>query len=241
MREHANDTCRRSVVLLILYGVCLALGSCSGVPRDSQPSHSSDASETIAAEPIQPILVSPDSCPVDRAGDRVDRWTEVEVVEVQPGRPLHMRGCESEGASFVNFSYLRPLPVTGLHLLEYALYEGGGWIVVNSLSGRQWFLSGMPRLSPDRRWLATTLVDLQAGYDRNHLDVWAVEADSLRRVLALEGGDEWGGINLRWRSNDTIEFQRIARRGGPDLRFDSATARVIRSGAEWLPNIPPDP
>lgn len=237
MRGDPNDGVWRTVVRLTLFGGCMALGSCNGA-RDSQQSRSPEGSDTVAAIPIQPILISPDSCPSDRPGG-VEPWAEVELVEVQAGRPLHLRGCESEGEPFVEFSYLRPSSVSGLHVLEYALYEGGGWIVVSSLSGRQWTVWGEPRFSPDQRWLATTFADLEAGYYRNHLDVWAVEADSLRRVLALEGGDEWGGINLRWRSNDTIEFQRVARRGEPGLRFDSATARVIRSGAEWVANIPP--
>lgn len=193
----------------------------------------------MAEVSAEPVLVAPEDCPSDRRGGPVEPWGEVEVVEVETGRALHLRDCESEGAPHVEFSYLGPSPVPGLHIVEYALYEGGGWIVVSSLSGRQWVVSGEPRFSPDRRWMATTIYDLEAGYHRNHLDVWAVEADSLRRVLALEGGEEWGGANLRWLTNDTIEYQRIARLDSPRLRFDSTTARVIRRGGEWVPNVPP--
>ena len=64
--------------------------------------------------------------------------------------------------------------------------------------------------------------------------------DSVRRVLALTGGMEWGAVDPRWVSSNRVEYFRVTWRAEPasPLWFDSVATGVTRDDAGWVPDPP---
>jgi hypothetical protein len=165
-------------------------------------------------------------------------WTEVETLSLGGGRFLELQGCRSAGDAWITFTYGGPASVPPYHLIEAAVYEGRDWLVLHGGTGGWWPVGGRPEFSPDGAWFATAAADLDAGYLRNHVDMWALEGDSVRRALALEGGEEWGASDLRWVSGDRVEYVRIRLLAEPvgDRWLDSTRASlVLRPGEGWVP------
>ena len=137
--------------------------------------------------------------------------------------------------------YDGPTPVTPYHVVEVHYYEGVSWLILNA-EGRQWqVVRSRPLFSPNLAWFATAWIDLEAGFDPRHLDIWAVEADSVRRVLALDGGMEWGAVDPHWPSSDRLEYLRLSWRAEPTsgMWFDTVATGVTRHDAEWVPDSLP--
>lgn len=179
------------------------------------------------------IQLAPERCPPDPVSHEADPWTDWERIRLPNGRMLELRGCRSAGAGWLTYDYHGAAPGSHLHLVHYQLYEGDGWIVVDPRTGLVQRVSGAPVFSPDGSWFATGVVDLLAQYNRSHLDIWRVNADTIQRVLRLDGDGEWGAAGLRWVSDDTLEYERIARVHERDLWLDTTHMRAVRRGTEW--------
>lgn len=186
-------------------------------------------------EVLPPVQVAPEVCPPDPVTEETDLWTDWQRIPLPNGRMLELRGCRSEGEGWITFDYLGPASRSRLHVVEYQLYEGGGWIVVDPRTGQVQPVSGAPVFSPGASWFATGMVDLEAQYHRNHLDIWRVDSDTIQRVFELDGDGEWGAAGLGWTSDDTLEYQRIGRLDGPgrDVWMDTTHMRAVRQGSGW--------
>ena len=185
--------------------------------------------------PPAPIRLAPESCPPDPITHEVEPWTEPEEITLSNGRALELRGCRSQGDGWIEFAYRGEAPRPGLHLVEYRLYEGGGWIVIEPDGGQVQYVSGEPVFSPGGDWFATGVVDLEARYDRNHLDIWRVRVDTVSRMLQLDGGEDWGATELRWTQDDTLEYLRVSwsAEQESDRWLDTTRMRAVFDGASW--------
>jgi hypothetical protein len=202
--------------------VCAAvLGACAAPPLD-----------------LLRIAVQPDRCPQDPISGRVEPWGEPEAIDLGPEATLVLRDCLSEGEGQVLFRYDGPLGREGFHLVEYRLYEGGGWILVNAATGRQRALraAGRPLLSPDGSLVALGGADLDGEYDPSGLWLLAFTDDSLMHVLELDGDGEWGAGGLGWITSDTLEYWEIRMSPSPVAGrwYDSTLHRAVRSEGVWI-------
>ena len=200
------------------------------------------AATSSAPAPRTDVLrFAPEECPPDPLTGEADLWTEPDSVSLGAGLLLELQGCESEGNGWVTYGYDGPAPVTPYHIVEVRYYEGGSWLVVNA-EGRRWqTVRSRPLFSPDGAWFATAWSDLEAGFDPSHLDIWAVQADSVRRVLALDGGLAWGAVDPRCVSSNRIEYLRASWRAErtSGLWFDTVATGVTRHAAGWVPDSLP--
>ena len=224
------------LAVLFLSGLMSCGGEESAVPSPDDMS----ASSAPGQEP-DVLRLAPDECPPDALSGEPDLWTEPDSVLLGPGLILALQGCESEGNGWRTYSYDGPTPVTPYHVVEVHYYEGVSWLILNA-EGRQWqVVRSRPLFSPNLAWFATAWIDLEAGFDPRHLDIWAVEADSVRRVLALDGGMEWGAVDPHWPSSDRLEYLRLSWRAEPTsgMWFDTVATGVTRHDAEWVPDSLP--
>jgi len=222
--QHSSETARgmdRSVIRrrLMLLGTLSVVSNSCGSSND----------------PPGPLRLAPEACPADPVTHEAEPWTEPEEIILSNGRSLVLRGCRSQGDGWIEFVYRGEAPRAGLYLIEYSLYEGGGWVVVDSERGQVQYVSGEPVFSPGGTWFATGAVDLEAQYDRNHLDIWRVGPDTISRAVALDGLDEWGATDLQWAQDDVLNYLRVdwSKAQEPDRWLDTTQMRVVFDGAMW--------
>ena len=179
--------------------------------------------------------------PAESPHGRSRLWTEPDSVLLAAGLLLELQGCETDGDGWRTYSYHGPAPSPPYHIVQVHYYEGVSWLLLNAERRRWQVVRSRPLFSPDGAWFATAWTDLEAGFDPSHLDIWAVEADSVRRVLALTGGMEWGAVDPRWVSSNRIEYFRVTWRAEPTsgLWFDTVAAGVTRDDVGWVPDSLP--
>ena len=242
---------RRGDLLVLLLSISTT--TCSAPPDDhidvtpDPPSVEMTNPPTAAADDMSasPVLrLAPDECPPDRLTGEADLWTEPDSVLLGAGLLLELQGCESVGGNaWRTYHYDGPAPVTPYHVVEIHYYGGFSWLVVNAEARRWQVVRSRPVFSPDGAWFATAWSDVETdyGYNPSHLDIWAVEADSVRRVLALTGGMEWGAVDPRWVSSNRVEYLRTSLRAERTsaLWIDSVTTGVTQHDAEWVPDALP--
>ncbi len=143
------------------------------------------------------------------------------------GDTLHIRGAgrgslalasdTREGGDFVRYRYRGLLPGIAQHLVQMDFYEGGGWLLVDTVTTEQTRVLGPPVVAPDRSRFVATSVDLEAGYDPNGLQVWSLARGFPRLEWGLDGGDAWGASDAAWIDARTVEFTRhVNATGNPD-------------------------
>ena len=217
-----------------------AVVACGG--EESEIPSPDDMSASSALAPTTDVLrLAPDECPPSPFTGEPDLWSEPDSVLLGGGLLLELQGCESDGDGWRTYSYEGQAPLMPYHIVGVHNYEDGYWIVVNAEARRWQTVRSQPVFSPDGAWFATAWSDLEVGFDPSHLDIWAVEADSVRRVLSLTGGLEWGAVDPRWVSSHRIEYLRVSWRAEPasPVWFDSVATGVTRHDAGWVPDALP--
>lgn len=115
---------------------------------------------------------------------------------------------ENDGDKTRIFSFINYFPSIQYGLLHVQFYEGGSYNLIDMRTGVQTEVLGDAVLSPDNRRLAISYADVMAGYSSNVLAVYLV----LPRGLVLEFRElaqEWGPVDLKWRDNRTIFFDKL--------------------------------
>lgn len=198
------------------------------------------ASASCAGGSTEPrrLVIEPEACAADAITGVAEPWGEAREVSVDDDVRLVLRDCLSEGESHVRFIYEGPSPRPGVHLVRYSLYEGSGWVLADTRTGR-WHDIGSgsepPLFSPNGRFLTLSGADLFAGYEPSGIRVLGFSEDSLVTLLELSGGGEWGAVGPRWEGDDTLAFWKVRLRNGPSAgaELDSVFRRVIREDGAW--------
>lgn len=140
-----------------------------------------------------------------------------------------------EGGDFVRYRYRGLIPEIAQHLVQVDLYEGGGWLLVDAATTNQTQVLGPPVVAPDRNRFVATSVDLEAGYDRNGIQVWSLARGFPRLEWGLDGGDAWGASDAVWVDAHTVEFTRhVNTTGNPDETRKIRTRLVLGEDAVSL-------
>ncbi len=183
--------------------------------------------EACAAR-VERELVAASAGAVRRAGDTLHFSSR------GSGR-LALGNDATEGERFVRYRYRGLLPEIGQHLVQVDFYEGGGWLLVDAASTNQTQVLGPPVVAPDRSGFVATSVDLEAGYDRNGIQVWSLARGFPRLEWGLDGGEAWGASDAVWIDARTVEFTRhVNTTGNPDETKKIRTRLVLGEDAVAL-------
>lgn len=196
------------------YRACASLAE----PRDAD----------ACAVRVERELVAASGGGVRRAGDTLH-------FSGSGGGRLTLGNDATEGERFVRYRYRGLLPEIGQHLVEVNLYEGGGWLLVGAATTDQTQVLGPPVVAPDRGRFVATSVDLEAGYDRNGIQVWSLARGFPRLEWGLDGGDAWGASDAVWIDARTVEFTRhVNTTGNPNETRKIRTRLVLGENAVTL-------
>jgi hypothetical protein len=104
-----------------------------------------------------------------------------------------------EGGDFTQYYYYGKLNSVGYHVIFVGMYEFFTYLLVNERTGKETYMCGIPVVSPNKKYLAATCCDLDAGFVFNGLQMYDVGSDSLlpvwKRELTKWGADEMAWIN----------------------------------------------
>ena len=117
------------------------------------------------------------------------------------------------------YTFVAYYPEIGYGLIWAQFYEDGTNYLVNMRTGKDTDIVGDPILSPDKKRIAVSNVDLEAQYTPNVLSVYELRPDGLA-VEFIEKPAEWGPWNLRWVTNQEISFIKYS--------FDSESPYKVR-------------
>ena len=107
------------------------------------------------------------------------------------------------------YSFVLYYPEIGFGLIEVQFYEGGTSYLLNLKTGKDFEIGGHPTISPDRRRIAVSNVDLESQYTPNILAVYEIKGDALITIFE-EMPDNWGAGNVQWINNNDLSFTKYS-------------------------------
>lgn len=99
--------------------------------------------------------------------------------------------------------------ITEMQLYKFSIgyAETEGYMLINMLNGKQYFLCNAPKLSPDnKRLIATQSGADPSGYSENHLEIWRYTNGQLINEYAPEKM-KWSPASAEWKDNSNIVIQ----------------------------------
>ena len=137
------------------------------------------------------------------AGAAAARVGDTLAITLAGGESLELID-QGEVAETIRYSYGDFFAQIGYHFLHVQYYEGGGYLLVNAVSGSAQVVFGEPIVSPDGARLITTSLDLIAEFDPNGIQIWRLTSDSL--VLEHQATpDDWGPAAARWTGPNAVD------------------------------------
>lgn len=90
----------------------------------------------------------------------------------------HKQACESDDVSqCIGFALMGDFRKTNAWVVQKFYYEGGSFVLIDSRSGRQTSLSGMPVFSPDGKEFLVAPYDEENDPGPNNLEIWRRDGD----------------------------------------------------------------
>ena len=92
------------------------------------------------------------------------------------------------------------------YLLRVQWDEGNCWMLVNRKNGFKKYISGLPYISVDNKQILTINTDLEAGYSFNGIELYSLNADSIKVEFSKE--TVFGPISVKWISENQFLLRR---------------------------------
>ena len=159
---------RRFFILLAL----LSLGACATRPL---PDAECAANAMCAARAAEPAILPVTQGTAMRNEDDL-------ILRPQRAPPLHltddMASCaQADADNCVGYALMAAVPRAHAWVAQQFLYEGSFFLLIDSGTGRQIRLNGMPAFSPDGRKFLVAPYDLESDVGPNDLEIWRRDGD----------------------------------------------------------------
>jgi hypothetical protein len=156
---------------LPLFPLLLLLSACVTAPSTDDCA----ANALCAARRAEPSAIATARGFAEREGDTLTiRPTSAPAFSFLD----HTAACEAHNVEVCD-SYALMLANTPAHALvvQQFLYEGSAFFLIDTATGRETRLTGMPAFSPDGRRFLVAPFDLQHDTGPNHLEIWRRDGD----------------------------------------------------------------
>jgi hypothetical protein len=142
-------------------------------------------------------------------------------------------------AEYVLYDYF---PQHELFLISVAYYEGGRWLLVSRLDGKEEEIVGQPAYSPSRKWLASANSNEGPGGDAfNGVDIIPADLDPREPALHYKPSDYELWEFVRWDTDNRL-LLKVTWHGDKDRPSETITsaAEVFLQDGQWqFKNWPP--
>jgi hypothetical protein len=114
-----------------------------------------------------------------------------------------------EGADdLTEYKYLGKINSINYHVLYVGFYEAFAYLMVNADNGKETYMCGLPSLSPNKKYVAASCFDLQAGFVFNGIQMYDVMKDSLKPNWSREL-TKWGADNITWLDDHNLLAEKM--------------------------------
>jgi hypothetical protein len=121
---------------------------------------------------------------------------------------------------FTQYYYYGKIKELGYHVLFVGMYESFTYLLVNEKNGKETYMCGIPVVSPNKKYLAATCCDLEAGFVFNGIEMYDVGADSLIPVWKRELS-KWGADEMAWMDDHSLIVKK--------QQYDTAHQNLVSS------------
>jgi hypothetical protein len=140
------------------------------------------------------------------------------------GEPkIYTNNTETDGDDYAHYVYLKDMNEIGHWLVFASYYESLSYILIDQETGEEIYLWGYPVLSPDNKFMLTSMEDLSAGYVNNGFELYNVE-NKMPDLMWQISLDDWGSENIIWTKDNYIFAEQRYR----DPASSEILERVIR-------------
>ena len=166
-----------------------------------------DTSEAINIKPYAKI--------VKRNGDSLILYFSNGSEKIYVNKPLTEMMDD-----FTQYYYYGKVKEVGYHVLFVGMYESFTYLLVNEKNGKETYMCGIPVVSPNKKHLAATCCDLEAGFVFNGVQMYDVTSDSLFPVWERELS-KWGADEMAWMNNHSLVVKK--------QQYDTAHQNLVSS------------
>lgn len=176
------DTLHLGNKTLLVYTVSKAL-------FDQYPSSSTDTTENV--------LLAKDSLLLKRNADTL-------LFSLTNGQTMSMvNKVNQDDEDYAGYTYAGYFPAIHRLGVIATYYESGNYLLVNPANGDTLHTWGAPVVSPDKKYLLCTSMDLAAGFVPNGFQLFSYENDQVKMIGEIEINN-WGPGEVKWMDRNTL-------------------------------------
>lgn len=108
---------------------------------------------------------------------------------------------------FIQYSYYGKIKELGYHVLFVGIYESFSYLLINERTGKETYMCAIPVVSPNKKYVAATCCDLEAGFVFNGVQMYDVTEDSLLPVWKREL-TKWGADEMAWTDDHNLVLKK---------------------------------
>lgn len=158
--------------------------------------------------------IAKDSKSVSRIGDTL-------FLKLDNGTTKKLRSqTDSEGSDFAAYTYINKLSDINYFVVFCSGMEWFSYLAINAKTGKETYICGAPAVSPNKKYLAASCFDLQAGFVFNGIQMYDIGKDSLipnwNRELT-----KWGANEIAWINDHTLVAKKLS--------IDTASSNLVSS------------
>jgi len=127
---------------------------------------------------------------------------------------------DSEGPDFAAYTYITKLSDINYYVVFCSGMEWFSYLAINAKTGKETYMCGAPAVSPNKKYLASSCFDLQAGFVFNGIEMYDIEKDSLKLNWKREL-TKWGAEELAWMDDHTLVAKKLS--------IDTASSNLVSS------------
>lgn len=160
------------------------------------------------------------------------------TLQIAP-KTLVLTNIDTEGPTFINYTYLGLDPQLKQHMLYVGFQQGDQFWAVDPATSQISKMNGYPVPSPDGKHFATMSVDMLAGFNPNLVVLWQINGSEFKKLTEIKGddkGNKWGPDGLKWLDAQRLEVKKVCPSADPEQpgNFAPCGAMLVGPGkAGW--------
>jgi hypothetical protein len=127
-------------------------------------------------------------------------------ISLKSGEVKVFKDTLSESYTDVAYSFRAYLKAIGYFLIAVQFYEGGGYLMINDNTGKEFFILDLPTISPSKQRLVSS--SNYAEIEDSGIQIWRLTSNEMVLEWSIESAD-WGAKNAIWLDDKTISLTKV--------------------------------
>jgi hypothetical protein len=137
----------------------------------------------------------------------VKRTADTLILKISNGKTVSLVNNNSDNDSYTQYSYRGKLSDIGQFIVSVSHWEGHDYLLINESSGDKMNIIGIPKLSPNKKYLITSNNDLFAENTFNGFELFRID-NKIVKLIGKKELTEWGPEDIKWVNDSVILVER---------------------------------